>query len=70
MKNSKVNVISSVQNSVSSIFSKEDVLFLINSIEEAEDEDLSTFGPSEESEMKSADERELEEIKRIEEDFN
>jgi len=33
MKNSKENVISSVQNSVSSIFSKEDVINLINSIE-------------------------------------
>ena len=34
MKNSKENVISSVQNSVSSIFSKEDVINLINSIQE------------------------------------
>ncbi len=34
MKNSKENVICSVQNSVSSIFSKEDVINLINSIEE------------------------------------
>jgi|688.fasta_scaffold161930_5 hypothetical protein len=34
MKNSKENVISSVQSSVSSIFSKEDVINLINSIQE------------------------------------
>jgi hypothetical protein len=33
MKNSKEKVISSVQNSVSSIFSKEDVINLINSVE-------------------------------------
>jgi hypothetical protein len=35
MKSTKQNVIAQVQSSVSSIFSKEDVLFLINSIEEA-----------------------------------
>jgi hypothetical protein len=34
MKCTKQNVIAQVQSSVSSIFSKEDVLFLINSIEE------------------------------------
>ena len=34
MKTTKQNVIDQVQNSVSSIFSKEDVLNLINSIEE------------------------------------
>jgi hypothetical protein len=33
MKNSKENVIAQVQNSVSSIFSKEDVINLINSVE-------------------------------------
>jgi len=43
MKNSKVNVISSVQNSVSSIFSKEDVINLINSIEESSSKKISTF---------------------------
>ena len=42
MKNSKVNVISSVQNSVSSIFSKEDVLSLINSIEETPSRKITT----------------------------
>ena len=41
MKNSKVNVISSVQNSVSSIFSKEDVINLINSIEESSSKKIS-----------------------------
>ena len=34
MKITKVNAIAQVQSSISSIFSKEDVLFLINSIEE------------------------------------
>ena len=34
MKITKQNAIASVQSSISSIFSKEDVLFLINSIEE------------------------------------
>ena len=43
MKNSKVNVISSVQNSVSSIFSKEDVINLINSIEESSSKKISTY---------------------------
>ena len=42
MKNSKVNVISSVQNSVSSIFSKEDVINLINSIEETSSRKITT----------------------------
>jgi hypothetical protein len=41
MKNSKENVISSVQNSVSSIFSKEDVINLINSIQEEEGRKIS-----------------------------
>lgn len=43
MRNSKVNVISSIQNSVSSIFSKEDVINLINSIEESSSKKISTY---------------------------
>jgi hypothetical protein len=35
MKNSKENVIAQVQNSVSSIFSKEDVINLINSVQDS-----------------------------------
>ena len=42
MKVTKENVISSVQNSVSSIFSKEDVINLINSIEETSSRKITT----------------------------
>lgn len=43
IKITKENAIASVQNSVSSIFSKEDVLFLINSIEEKKEEVKTTL---------------------------
>ena len=42
MKVTKENVIAQVQNSVSSIFSKEDVLFLINSLEETSSRKITT----------------------------
>ena len=42
MKVTKENVISSVQNSVSSIFSKEDVINLINSLEETSSRKITT----------------------------
>jgi hypothetical protein len=43
VKITKENAIASVQNSMSSIFSKEDVLFLINSIEEKKEEVKTTL---------------------------
>jgi len=43
IKITKENAIASVQNSVSSIFSKEDVLFLINSIQEEQSTPKITF---------------------------
>ena len=42
MKVTKENVIAQVQSSVSSIFSKEDVLFLINSLEETSSRKITT----------------------------
>jgi hypothetical protein len=43
MKVTKQNAIAQVQSSVSSIFSKEDVLFLINSIEEGSNKKVSVL---------------------------
>ena len=43
MKITKENAIAQVTSSVSSIFTKEDVLFLINSIEESSSKKISTF---------------------------
>ena len=43
IKITKENAIASVQNSVSSIFSKDDVLFLINSIQEEQSTPKITF---------------------------
>jgi hypothetical protein len=43
MKVTKENAIASVQNSVSSIFSKDDVLFLLNSIEVGSSRKITTY---------------------------
>jgi len=43
MKITKENAIASVQNSVSSIFSKDDVLFLLNSIEVGSSRKITTY---------------------------
>ena len=43
MKVTKENVIAQVQNSASSIFSKEDVLFLINSLEVGSSRKITTY---------------------------